>query len=93
MAGRTKGDGLGKTGGRQKGTENKTTQSMKALVTEFVNDKFEAYKEAWNELEDKDKVSSFNSLLKLVIPTARDEAADDKDRQSIDTLFSRLFDK
>lgn len=46
MAGRTKGDGLGKTGGRQKGTENKTTQSMKALVTEFVNDKFEAYKEA-----------------------------------------------
>ena len=93
MAGRTKGDGLGKTGGRQKGTENKTTKSMKALVAEFADDKFEAYKIAWDELEDKDKVSSFNTLLKFVIPTARDEAADDKDRQSIDALFSRLFDK
>ncbi len=53
MAERTKGDGLGKTGGRQKGTENKTTRSMKALVAEF---------------------------------------ADDKDRQSVDALFTRLFE-
>lgn len=79
MAGRTKGDGLGKTGGRQKGTENKTTQSMKALVAEFPNDKFQAYKAAWNGLEDKDKVSSFNSLHKFFISTARDERADVKD--------------
>ncbi len=93
MAGRKKGDGLGRLGGRQKGTENKTTQSMKALVAEFANDKFDAYKKAWNELEDKDKVSSFNSILKFVIPTSRDEAVDDKDRQSIDALFSILFDK
>lgn len=93
MAGRKKGDGLGRLGGRQKGTENKTTRSMKALVAEFADEKFDDYKRAWDELEDKDKVSSFNSLLKFVIPTARDEAADDKDRQSVDALFSRLFDK
>lgn len=93
MARRTKGDGLGKTGGCQKGTENKTRRHMKALVAEFADEKLEDYKAAWDELEDKNKVSSFNCLLKFVIPTAWVEAANDRDRQSVDALFSRLFKK
>lgn len=93
MAGRKKGDGLGRFGGRTKGTPNKTTKTMKELVAKFAEDNFQKYIDAWEGLEDKDKVSTYNAMLKFVVPTARDEEADDKDRQSVEALFSRLFNK
>jgi hypothetical protein len=40
---RPKGDGRGRLGGRAKGTPNKTTKSMRALLAKFCEEKYEDF--------------------------------------------------
>lgn len=86
----------GKTGnpaGKPKGTKNKTTIKTKEIITSFVENKLKDVMKAFDELEPKDKVSAFTSLLKYVIPPARDTEADKNNKEALDSLVDRLFNR
>jgi len=65
-------DGLGKftTGnnGKPKGATNKNTRDLRDFITGFLNDKTPEISTLWDTLEDKDKLSLFMHLCKLVLP-------------------------
>lgn len=78
--------------GKPKGTKNKTTVKMKEIISSFMENKVEDVKTAFDKLEPKDKVNSFISLLKYVIPPARDPG-DDEQMDAVSSLVKRLFEK
>ena len=78
--------------GKPKGTKNKTTVKMNEIISSFMENKVEDVKTAFDKLEPKDKVSSFISLLKYVIPPARDPG-DDEQVDAVSSLVKRLFEK
>lgn len=86
----------GKTGnpaGKPVGTKNKTTVKMKEIIASFLDDQVGDVKKAFKNLEDKDKVSAFVSLLKYVIPPARDTEADRDKNEAVSSLVERLFNR
>lgn len=86
----------GKTGnpaGKPKGTKNKTTVKMKEVITSFLEDQVGEVQKSFKNLDDKDKVSAFISLLKYVIPPARDTEADKNNKEALDSLVDRLFNR
>lgn len=86
----------GKTGnpkGKPVGTKNKTTVKTKEIITNFIEDKLDDVIKAFDELEAKDKVSAFTSLLKYVIPPARDNEADKNNKEALESLVDRLFNR
>ena len=78
--------------GKPKGTKNKTTVKMKEIISSFMENKIDDVKKAFDKLEPKDKVNSFISLLKYVIPPARDPE-DDEQVDAVSSLVKRLFEK
>ncbi len=54
--------------GKPKGTKNKTTKDLQKFITNFLNEKAFEIPLIWDSLEDKDKVTLFIHLSKLVIP-------------------------
>lgn len=86
----------GKTGnpaGKPVGTKNKTTVKMKGIITDFLGDQVKEVKKSFKNLDDKDKVSAFISLLKYVIPPARDVEADKNANEAVASLVDRLFNR
>jgi hypothetical protein len=61
--------GRAKTGGRKKGVKNKPNP-IKKLLSDFVKDKMEDMDTLWTDLDNREKISLFTSLLKYVIPPA-----------------------
>ncbi len=65
-------DGLGKftTGndGKPKGATNKNTRDLRDFITGFLNNKTPEISTLWDTLEDKDKLSLFMHLCRLVLP-------------------------
>lgn len=59
-----------KTGGRQKGTPNKTTTFTKELITEMLSDYYDSGSMAkdMKELEPKERVDAFIKLATFVMP-------------------------
>lgn len=69
MPRRTKGDGLGKTGGRKKGTPNKVTVERKALIASFVEEEWEDFKENFRAITDPEKKCSiFMQMMAYYAP-------------------------
>jgi hypothetical protein len=70
-------DGLGKftTGndGKPRGATNKTTRDLRLFITGFLNDKAHEIPTLWDTLEDKDKLSLFMHLCRLVLPKTATE--------------------
>ena len=60
--------GKEKTGGRKKGTPNKTTSSIRSRIQSLVDDEYDAVLEDMKKLSPKDRVSAFISLLEFVLP-------------------------
>lgn len=60
--------GTPKTGGRKKGTPNKTTAQIKELVVQLVGDNIEEFKNEFKTLETPEKISIIKNLLPYVIP-------------------------
>jgi hypothetical protein len=61
----------GQTGnpyGRAKGSKNKTTIEKKKELLIFMNKKYKDFDKAWKTLEPIDKVRTYISMLKYVIP-------------------------
>ena len=65
---RTKNDGRGRLGGREKGTPNKITADMKTWIAEILNDGRGRFMECLNDLESSEYIRVYTSLLNYVIP-------------------------
>lgn len=53
----------------RKGVQNKTTKQTKELITKFMEDKFESVVAEFDRMEGADKVRTYFSLVKFVMPT------------------------
>ena len=60
--------GKDKTGGRTKGTINKSTSKVRDSFANLLEDNLEQIKEDFKELEPKDRIKLFLDLSKYVIP-------------------------
>lgn len=68
--GRTKGDGLGRLGGRAKGTPNKVTAEMRKMISAFTEDNFKEFCDDWKKIMDKEKKCNiYLNMLKFTLPT------------------------
>lgn len=64
--------GKPKTGGRRKGTPNKTTAELKALVYSIVSDNLDSVKTNFKKLEPEMQFAYVIKLLPFVLPKQQD---------------------
>lgn len=58
-----------KTGGRQKGVQNKVTSDVRQKFQEFIEGNFNTFSKDWKRIKDpKDKVKLYIDAAKFVIP-------------------------
>lgn len=58
-----------KTGGRQKGTPNIKSSSLRKRFQDFADENLDEVIEAWNQIEDpKDKVKAYIDICSYAIP-------------------------
>lgn len=61
--------GQPKTGGRQKGTPNIKSSSLRKRFQDFADENLEAVIQAWNEIDDpKDKVKAYIDICAYALP-------------------------
>lgn len=89
--GRQKGDGRGRLGGREKGTPNKKTQSMRALLARFCEDKYEDFIETYERiLNPKERCEIYLKAQAFVTPKLN---AVDLDMKSVDNSYKSELEK
>lgn len=66
--GRAKNDGLGRLGGRKKGTPNKINSDLKEWITSIINDGKSQFIDDLRQLEPKERVKVYTGLLNYVLP-------------------------
>ncbi len=65
---RSRNDGRGRLGGREKGTPNKLTADMKTWIAEILNDGRGRFVDSLNDLESSEYIRVYTGLLNYVIP-------------------------
>ena len=61
--------GQPKTGGRQKGTPNIKSSSLRKRFQDFADENLESVIQAWNEIDDpKDKVKAYIEICAYALP-------------------------
>jgi hypothetical protein len=60
-----------KTGGRTKGTPNKTTSEIREMFTSLLVYNFDKIQQDLDELEPKERIKTLMELSKFVIPTLK----------------------
>lgn len=86
---RQKGDGLGRLGGRVKGTPNKVTSERKARIASFVEGHWKDFEEAYQKLKDpKDICSIFLTMMPYYAPKLA--AVEYKDKSPAKTYRDEL---
>jgi polyhydroxyalkanoate synthesis regulator protein len=75
--------------GRKAGVQNKTTNELRMLVQDFIEDNLHTLQKSFDKLEDKDKLNFIEKLLKHVLPTPLSELERLTDEQ-LDILIHRL---
>jgi hypothetical protein len=82
-------DELGKftigNNGKPKGATNKNTRDLRDFITGFLNDKSQDIPTLWDTLDDKDKLTLFMHLCRLVLPKSNE----DNDRDPAQQLERR----
>lgn len=68
--------GTPKTGGRQAGTPNKITGSLKEFVNDFLNDNREQIKDDFKVLRPKERIAAYLSMMQYVLPKQQAVSAD-----------------
>lgn len=77
-----------KTGGRQKGTSNKLSGTVKEMITQFVTDELQHLPTILNKLEPKEKAEYIIKLLPYIVPRiAPAEAPKEERKKSIYEMF------
>lgn len=79
--------------GRPRGSKNKINPVTRELLEKFVTENFEENMQDLLKLKKKDKVNAFISLLKYLVPTARDKEAEEENTKLVNNLIERLFPK
>lgn len=88
---RQKGDGRGRMGGRAKGTPNKTTQSMRALLTKFCEENYEDFVETYQRvLNPKERCELYLKAQSFVTPKLN---AVDLDMKNVDNSFKSELER
>ena len=54
--------------GKQKGTLNKTTRTVKEAISKFVEDKMPEMYEIWDRLTDQQKATVLIHMAKMIVP-------------------------
>lgn len=84
--------GIPKTGGRKKGTPNRSTDELRNLLQSFIDTNMKTLQADYNKLEPKDRLNFINSLLRHVLPAPLQELERLTDEQ-LDELINRLKEK
>lgn len=88
---RQKGDGRGRLGGRAKGTPNKTTQSMRALLTRFCEEHYEDFVDTYERvLNPKERCELYLKAQSFVTPKLN---AVDLDVKDVDNSFKSELER
>lgn len=86
---RQKGDGLGRLGGRKKGTPNKVTVERKARIAAFIEGHWDEFENAYNNLDDpKDICGIFMAMMPYYAPKLA--AVEYKDKTPVKTFHDEL---
>lgn len=78
-----------KTGGRQKGTANKTTARQRELLASFMEDKFPEFCKMYDKMEPEDKVRTYVQMLPYVTPKMQSVQMD-LDATVVDSIDEEL---
>ena len=78
--GRMKGDGMGKFGGRKAGTPNKVTKAQREAISAFIDNKWQAFEEAFDTLDPSTKCHVVLGLLPFAVPKLASIEYKDKDK-------------
>jgi len=70
-----------KTGGRQKGTPNRTTTEAKQILQKIVNNELDNITDLLNKLEPKERIDSIIKLLPYIVPKQQEIAIENKENQ------------
>ena len=68
--------GTPKTGGRQAGTPNKVSGSLKEFIADLLNNNREQMQEDLKALRPKERVAAYLSMLQYVVPKQQAVSAD-----------------
>ena len=81
-----------KTGGRQKGTLNKTTVNLKNTIQLIVERSFETIEDDLHSMDARDKIGFILKLIPYLIPTQKEQkiSFDSLSDEEIDSLIDRL---
>ena len=90
MRGRKK--GTFKTGGREKGTENKINSYIKNLIGECIQNNIGTMQTDYETLEPKDRLLFIEKLLKYAIPTKIENESVDVEKQIIVFSEQKTYD-
>ena len=69
--------------GRTKGKPNKTTTATKELITAFMQEKFLDVQGAWERLDNAEKVKTYISLVKYVMPVLSSVKVEDSNGDDV----------
>lgn len=73
---RQKNDGKGRIGGRQKGTPNKVTATVKDWISQIIDDNRSQIEKDIKKLSPKDRLQMFEKLMQYVVPKQQSVKAD-----------------
>jgi hypothetical protein len=84
-----------KTGGRQKGTANKLTQSMREIVSDILKSELESIKETLESVEPKERLAFIVKLLPYSMPqytsiTYENKEGEKKERSVFDDTLDHF---
>ena len=81
-----------KTGGRQKGTLNKTTINLKNTINGIVERQFETLESDLQGLDGRDKINFVLKLIEYILPKQRSQVINFNELSDIeiDELINRL---
>lgn len=68
--------GRHKTGGRQAGTPNKITGSLKGFITDLLNENREQIKEDLKAMRPKERIAAYLNMMQYVLPKQQAVSAD-----------------
>lgn len=75
--------------GRPKGATNKTTRDLRLFITNFLNEKTQEIPDMWHTLDNKEKITLFIHLTKLILPKqVEDEPTESNDLKSPVIIFT-----
>jgi len=87
---REKNDGRGRIGGRQKGTPNKTTRTVREWIANILNENQEQFRRDLKLLEPDERVRAITALLPYVTPKQATLSLDEQKKAERDVLTTWL---